>query len=256
MGTGTRKLPASIKSRPQAGERLSESALGAAWLGVFCKLRLDDREIHRPFTNRPHAAGGRHQHPFGAVLRPGGRQLGLRCGAAVAARLEGGLLLRLLVHADLRVLRPEPGPAPPFLLAPVPVRGDSLPVLEGRLLPVPPAGIALRERDRGPQGPRGHGGNRVQPALLPARDHAVLPGLPAGPPAAAADREPSRPRRRRRGPGPGGTGDRHALEPAARGDDQVPGSRTRSATCSTRSAAASSPSTWTRYTRGCAGTHG
>lgn len=35
-----------------------------------------------------------------------------------------------------------------------------------------------------------------------------------------------------------------------------PGRRTRSATCSTWSAAASSPSTWTRCTRGCAGTHG
>src|SRR5712691_8075650 len=53
--------------------------------------------------------------------------------------------------------------------------------------------LALRQPARGAQAPGRHGGDRVLPAVLPARDPAVLPGVPARAGAAAPDQGAPRP---------------------------------------------------------------
>jgi hypothetical protein len=100
-------------------------------------------------------------------------------------------------------------------------------LLECHLLPLHSSGIALREHDGGVQRTRLHRGDRVLPAVLPARDHAVLPAFPARAGAAAAYERPPRPDRRRRDPGPGRDRDRYALAVPLTGRTQVPWRRPR-----------------------------
>ena len=72
-----------------------------------------------------------------------------------------------------------------------------------------------------PQEPGLDGVHGVLPAVLPAGDHAVLPGLPARADAAAADQGTPRPGHRRRRAGPGGDLDHDALGHLPDADDQV-----------------------------------
>jgi len=64
--------------------------------------------------------GGRGHHAYDRELRPGGRERELGRRAAATAHVQGGVLLHLRLHAGIRLRGPEPGRAPPLLLAPVP----------------------------------------------------------------------------------------------------------------------------------------
>src|SRR5260370_11173559 len=142
-------------------------------------------------------------------------------GAVADARVTGRVLLHLRVHAGVRLRGPAPGRAAPLLLAPVLFGRDPLPVLDGHLFPLPAADIALRQPDHRAQAIGHHGVHRVLPAVLPARDHAVLPGVPARADAAAADQGPPRPGHRRRHASPGDAHDRNALADPAAADGQI-----------------------------------
>src|ERR1700728_3184805 len=114
------------------------------------------------------------------------------------------VLLHLRVHADLRLHEPSAERPKAVLLAKVRFGRDPVPVLDAHLLLLGLPRHHLYERGPPARAPGGPALARVLPAVLPAGDHAVLRGVPAGARAAEADQGASRPGHRDRGRSAGG----------------------------------------------------